>query len=226
MKKQLDIVVPQSWSAVNLENYLKLQKDLVAYGTDDEIAYVATLLYHLCGVEPGLIPKLPTNILTSIKTDLRGFMGDASYDLQRIIKVNGKEYGFEPNLSKMAYGAYLDITKYENITIDKNWNKIMSVLYRPVTSKTLNMYEIESYDSKKTQPELFDSVGMDVHFGTMFFFLRTLAELVNDTLSFSKEEEVPPAIKSILERNGEVIKQLFNFREMISPSSMISLAGH
>ena len=226
MKKQLDIVVPQSWSAVNLENYLKLQKDLVAYGTDDEIAYVATLLYHLCGVEPGLIPKLPTNILTSIKTDLRGFMGDANYDLQRIIKVNGKEYGFEPNLSKMAYGAYLDITKYENITIDKNWNKIMSVLYRPVTSKTLNMYEIESYDSKKTEPELFDSVGMDVHFGTMFFFLRTLAELVNDTLNFSKEEEVPPAIKSILERNGEVIKQLFNFREMISPSSMISLAGH
>ena len=226
MKKQLDITVPISWAAVNLENYLKLQKDLVAYGTDDEIAYVATLLYHLCGVEPGLIPKLPTNILTSIKTDLRGFMGDANYDLQRIIKVNGKEYGFEPNLSKMAYGAYLDITKYENITIDKNWNKIMSVLYRPVTSKTLNMYEIESYDSKKTQPELFDSVGMDVHFGTMFFFLRTLAELVNDTLSSSKEEEVPPAIKSILERNGEVIKQLFNFREMISPSSMISLAAH
>ena len=226
MKKQLDIVVPQSWSAVNLENYLKLQKDLVAYGTDDEIAYVATLLYHLCGVEPGLIPKLPTNILTSIKTDLRGFMGDASYDLQRIIKIDGKEYGFEPNLSKMAYGAYLDITKYENITIDKNWNKIMSVLYRPVTSKTLNMYEIESYDSKKSEPELFDKVGMDVHFGTMFFFLRTLAELVNDTLNFSKEEEVPPAIKSILERNGEVIKQLFNFREMISPSSMISLAGH
>ena len=226
MKKQLDIVVPQSWSAVTLENYLKLQKDLVAYGTDDEIAYVATLLYHLCGVEPGLIPKLPTNILTSIKTDLRGFMGDASYELQRIIKINGKEYGFEPNLSKMAYGAYLDITKYENITIDKNWNKIMSVLYRPVTSKTLNMYEIESYDSKKSEPELFDSVGMDVHFGTMFFFLRTLAELVNGTLNFSKEEEVPPAIKSILERNGAVIKQLFNFREMISPSSMISLAGH
>ena len=226
MKKLLDIVVPQSWSAVNLENYLKLQKDLVAYGTNDEIAYVATLLYHLCGVEPGLIPKLPTNILTSIKTDLRGFMGDASYDLQRIIKIDGKEYGFEPNLSKMAYGAYLDITKYENITIDKNWNKIMSVLYRPVTSKTLNMYEIESYDSKKSEPELFDKVGMDVHFGTMFFFLRTLAELVNDTLNFSKEEEVPPAIKSILERNGEVIKQLFNFREMISPSSMISLAGH
>jgi len=226
MKKQLDITVPISWAAVNLENYLKLQKDLVAYGTDDEIAYVATLLYHLCGVEPGLIPKLPTNILTSIKTDLRGFMGDANYELQRIIKIDGKEYGFEPNLSKMAYGAYLDITKYENITIDKNWNKIMSVLYRPVTSKTLGMYEIESYDSKKSQPELFDSVGMDVHFGTMFFFLRTLAELVNDTLSFSKEEEVPPAIRSILERNGAVIKQLFNFREMISPSSMISLAGH
>jgi hypothetical protein len=225
MKKQLEIVVPQNWSAVTLENYLKLQKDLVAYG-DDEVAYIATLLYHLCGVEPGFIPQLPTDVLNSIKTDLRGFMSDSEYPLQNIIKVDGKEYGFEPNLSTMSYGAYLDITKWENITIDKNWNKIMSVLYRPIKSKTLGMYEIEPYDSNKSEPTLFDKVGMDVHFGSLFFFLNTLTELVNSTLSSLKEAELPPHIKSTLEKNGEVIKQLYNFREMISPNSMIFLGGH
>ena len=225
MKKQLEIVVPQNWSAVTLESYLDLQKDLVAYG-DDEVAYVATLLYHLCGVEPGFIPQLPTSVLNNIKTDLRGFMSDSEYPLQNIIKVDGKEYGFEPNLSTMSYGAYLDITKWENITIDKNWNKIMSVLYRPIKSKTLGMYEIEPYDSKKSKPELFDKVGMDVHFGSLFFFLNTLTELVNSTLSSLKEAELPPHIKSTLEKNGEVIKQLYNFREMISPNSMIFLTGH
>lgn len=225
MKKQLEIVVPQNWSAVTLESYLDLQKDLVAYG-DDEVAYVATLLYHLCGVEPGFIPQLPTDVLNNIKTDLRGFMSDSEYPLQNIIKVNGKEYGFEPNLSTMSYGAYLDITKWENITIDKNWNKIMSVLYRPIKSKTLGMYEIEPYDSKKSEPALFDKVGMDVHFGSLFFFLNTLTELVNSTLSSLKEAELPPHIKSTLEKNGEVIKQLYNYREMISPNSMIFLTGH
>ncbi len=225
MKKQLEIVVPQNWSAVTLESYLDLQKDLVAYG-DDEVAYVATLLYHLCGVEPGFIPQLPTSVLNSIKTDLRGFMSDSEYPLQNIIKVDGKEYGFEPNLSTMSYGAYLDITKWENITIDKNWNKIMSVLYRPIKSKTLGMYEIEPYDSKKSKPELFDKVGMDVHFGSLFFFLNTLTELVNSTLNSLKEAELPPHIKSTLEKNGEVIKQLYNYREMISPNSMIFLTGH
>ncbi len=225
MKKEIDIIVPQNWSAVTLENYLKLQKDLVAYG-DDEVAYIATLLYHLCGVEPHMIPQLPTQVLNSIKTDLRGFMGDANYPLQSIITIDNKQYGFEPNLSTMAYGAYLDITKYENITIDKNWNKIMSILYRPVTKKVGKLYQIEDYDSKKTQPELFDKVGMDVHFGSLFFFLHTLTDLVNSTLNSLKEAEVPHHIKSTLEKNGEVIKQLYNYREMISPNSMILLGSH
>ena len=225
MRQEIEIKVPQDWSAVTLEQYLRLQKDLKVYGEDD-VAYIATLLYHLCGVKPTMIPQLPTDVLNSIKTDLRGFMGDANYELQRIIKVDGKKYGFEPNLSKMSYGAYLDITKWENITIDKNWNKIMSVLYRPVVSERAGFYTIEPYDSEKANPELFDSVGMDIHFGTLFFFLHTLTDLVNDTLNSLKEEELPLSIKSILGKNGELIKQLYNYREMISPSLMISLGNH
>ena len=224
MRQEIEIKVPQDWSAVTLEQYLRLQKDLKVYGEDD-VAYIATLLYHLCGVKPTMIPQLPTDVLNSIKTDLRGFMGDANYELQRIIRVDGKKYGFEPNLSKMSYGAYLDITKWENITIDKNWNKIMSVLYRPVVSERAGFYTIEPYDSENTNPELFDSVGMDIHFGTLFFFLHTLTDLVNDTLNSLKEEELPLSIKSILGKNGELIKQLYNYREMISPSLMISLGN-
>lgn len=222
MKKEIEIKVPTNWSAVTLSQYLKLQRDVEVYG-DDDVSYTATLLYHLCGVQPSMIPQLPNDVLNSIKTDLRGFMGDNNYPLQRIIKLDGKEYGFEPNLSTMSYGAYLDITKWENITIDKNWNKIMSILYRPIEKKTAGLYTIETYDSKKTKPELFDEVGMDVHFGALFFFLYTLTDLMTATLSSLKEEELPPNIKSTLEKNGEVIKQLYNYQEMISPSSILSL---
>lgn len=222
MKKEIEIKVPTDWSAVTLTQYLRLQKDLQAY-EDDDVAYVATLLYHLCGVKPTMIPQLPTDVLNSIKTDLRGFMGDNDYNIKNIIRIKGKEYGFEPNLSTMSYGSYLDITKFETITIDENWSKIMSVLYRPIKSKTSKLYTIEPYDSKLSQPEIFEEVGMDVHFGAMFFFLHTLTDLVNDTLNSLKGEELPPNIRLTLERNGEVIKQLFNYRKMISPSSLLSL---
>lgn len=225
MKKELEIKVPTNWSAVTLKQYLKLKRDLEAYG-DEEVAYTATLLYHLCGVTPELIPKLPMDTLQSIKKDLRGFMGDNDYPLQKIIKINGKEYGFEPNLSTMSYGAYVDITKWETITIDKNWNKIMSILYRPVTSKTMGLYEIEEYDSKKSVFEIFNSVTMDVHFGAMFFFLHTLTELVNDILSSLNQAELPPSQQATLVKNGELIKQLYNYQEMISPSSLLSLTNH
>jgi hypothetical protein len=223
--KDIEIKVPISWSAITLTQYLKLQKDLEVYG-DDEISHTATLLYHLCGVTPSIIPQLPTETLNSIKMDLRGFLGDNDYPLQKIIKIDGKEYGFEPNLSKMSYGAYLDITQWESITIDKNWNKIMSVLYRPIKKKVGLLYTIQPYDSDKAVYEIFDEVGMDVHFGAMFFFLHTLGELVNDTLNSLREAELPPDIKSTLEKNGELIKQLFNYQEMISPSSLLSLTNH
>ena len=224
MKKELEIKVPTNWSAVTLKQYLKLKRDLEAYG-DEEVAYTATLLYHLCGVTPELIPKLPMDTLQAIKKDLRGFMGDNDYPLQKIIKINGKEYGFEPNLSTMSYGAYVDITKWETITIDKNWNKIMSILYRPVTSKTMGLYEIEEYDSKKSVFDIFDSVGMDVHFGAMFFFLHTLTELVNDILSSLNQAELPPSQQATLVKNGELIKQLYNYQEMISPNSLLFLTS-
>ena len=55
MKKEVKINVPTSWKSVTLRQYLKLQKDLVAYG-DDDVSYTATLLYHLCGVKPHWIP--------------------------------------------------------------------------------------------------------------------------------------------------------------------------
>ena len=225
MKKEIQINVPTDWSAVTLEQYLLIQKDLEVYGKEEN-GKTAVLLHHLCNVEPSLIPKLPSDILFKIKEDLAGFMGQTDFNLQRIITINGKEYGFEPNLSKMEYGAYLDITRFETINIDKNWNKIMSILYRPISSKRNKFYEIVGYDSDKTNPELFDNVSMDIHFGAYFFFLHTLTDLTNDILNSLNQVELPPNIRQTLEKNGEVIKQLFNYRTMTSPNSLLYLRNH
>ena len=106
----------------------------------------------------------------------------------------------------MSYGAYAVITQYEQITIDKNWAKIMSILYRPVTKKLMGTYEIETY-SGKIDSDKFMNTTMDVNFGTLFFFINLLKGLQKSILKSLKEEELPLPIKSILERSGRLILQ-------------------
>jgi hypothetical protein len=207
MKKEIKIVVPTDWSAITLKTYLALQRDLKVYG-EDENGYVACLMHHLCGFNAGYINQLDTETFVNIKNDLTSFMTDTKLPLQKFITIDGVKYGLEPNIGKMAYGAYLDITQYDTFTIDENWSKIMSILYRPVTKERAGLYEIEDYKGN-IDGDKFLSVTMDVHHGALFFFVRLLMGLPSVILkSLMATENLPHNIKSILEKSGEITPQL------------------
>ena len=209
MKQEIKITVPTNWSAVTLQTYLDLQRDLKTYGETEE-GYVACLFHHLAGFPVEYIKSLDIDTFTSIKNDLVGFMGNVELPLQKIIHIDGVEYGFEPNLSKMVYGAYLDIVNYDTFQIDDNWSKVMSILYRPVTKRMGDLYNIADYDGNIDSVK-FLNVGMDVHWGALFFFVRILTELLNDTLnSLMDQVEIPHNIKSILAENGKTTPLSFN----------------
>jgi len=214
MRKTLTIEIPTSWADVTLEKYLALQSDLENY-KDDEEAQTALMLYHLCGLDAAYIKSLSTESYHKIKDKLNGFISPEGIDLTTFITIDGVEYGFEPNLSKIAYGAYADISQYDTIAIDKNWAKTMSILYRPVQRKQYGKYEIAPYDGILDE-ESFLKVTMDVHFGAWFFFVRLQMDLLKDTLNSLKEMELPHNIKSILEKSGEVIQQSLSLPTAIS----------
>lgn len=219
MGKEIKIVTPTNWSAISLKKWLNLQKDLQTYG-DEETSYVACLLHHLCDVKPQWIPQLETETLLNIKTDLFLFMGNNDLPLQRFITIDGVEYGFEPNLSKMKYGAYLDVIKWDTISIDENWHKLMAILYRPVKKKSMGFYDIQPYKGLKNEDKFLE-VGMDVHWGALFFFVHILTDLQNDIQNYLMEsQEVLPSIKLILQKSGEIIKQSSNLLEEISEPLM------
>lgn len=201
MKQKLTITVPKDYSAITLKQYLEFRDELENYKDDPE-AIETILLHYICGVPAEYVSKIDSETFGKIRADLSSFMNNTDYPLQRFVTLDGVEYGFEPNLSKMSYGAYLDIAKYDTITIDKNWGKIMDILYRPVTNKTGALYEIKSYDGDINE-DRWMSVGMDVHFGTLFFFSDLLKDLVSSTQKSLKEVEgISHNIKSILEKSG------------------------
>ena len=206
MKKQIEIVVPKDWSAITLRKYIELTNDLKLYEGDDE-AQTAALFYHLCKLEPNVLPKLDAETYLNIKDDLYSFINHNQLDLKKEITLNGVQYGFYPNLSKIEYGAYVDISKYNEMGLDSKWAEVMSILYRPITKRIGGLYEVKAYDGN-IDKELWLDVTMDVHFGAWFFFINLSKELLKGILNSTKEMGLPPNIKSILERSGEVIQQL------------------
>jgi hypothetical protein len=212
MKQKLTIEVPNDYSAITLTKFLQMQKDLKMY-EDDEEAKLATLFYHLCGVEPGVMQKIDTATFTQIKEQLISFVAQEKFDLIPFVNVNGVKYGFEPNLSEIAYGAYVDISKYDELNINENWEKIMAILYRPVTKEIGKLYELAPYTGKEPT-EHWNDVNMDVHFGALFFFINLSKVLLKNTLkSLIQKEEIPANIKSILEKSGELINRLSHSQE-------------
>ena len=214
MKQEIKIEVPTKWSAVSLKKYLDLRKDLDTYAGEEE-AITACLFHHLCKFPLEYIQQLNIDTYIAIKGDLINFFNKIDMPLQKFITIDGVEYGFEPDLSRMAYGAYVDISKYETFEINDKWAEIMSILYRPLIKTTGKLYDIKAYDGN-IDGEKFMNVSMDIHFGTLFFLKTLLKDLLKDTQkSLTGLTGLPQNIKSVLERNGNLTQALSNSHKTI-----------
>jgi len=215
MKRQVEITVPKDWSAVTLKQYLELKKDMDAYAGEPE-AILACMFHHLAKFPVEYIQSLDMNTYTNIVRDMTSFLANVELPLKKFIHIDGVEYGFEPNLSQMSYGAYVDISKYEEMQINEKWAEIMSILYRPVVKKVGKLYDIEPY-SAKIDGNPFMDITMDVHFGAIFFFKTLLKDLLSSIQkSLMQETEMLPSMREILEKNGKAIQAWSNLQTEIS----------
>ncbi len=208
MKKEIEISIPQGYDDITLKKYLKLQTELKNYEGEED-AQTTLLVTYLCDIDAAVLSGLGKNDYNTISSELGNWLGNTEFELQRFLTIDGVDYGFEPNLSNIAYGAYADLTQYGTLTIDENWAKIMSILYRPITKRVRDTYEIQKYNGEINGDKFLD-VTMDIHFGTLFFFVHLSTDLLKSILNSTKEEEFPHNIKSILERSGELIQQSWN----------------
>lgn len=218
MKQEVKLVVPTDWSAITLKQYLDMRKDMESY-KDNEEAVFACILHHLCGFPVQYIQQMDIDTYINVKKDVSKFLGTTELPLKRFITIDGVEWGFEPDLSKMAYGAYVDISKYESVGIDDKWAEIMSILYRPVTQKLGALYDIKKYDGN-VDGNKFLNVTMDIHLGALFFLIGLQKDLLRSTLkSLTGElmgEALPLKLRQILQENGKDTQLSFNLPTEIS----------
>jgi hypothetical protein len=160
-------------------------------------------------LDPDVLNSISSTTYNVLKHELAKFMNITEMELQRKIFVNDIEYGFEPNLSQISYGAYADISKYDTIQIDDNWAKIMSIIYRPIDKTNKDTYSIKAYEGK-IDNDLFLDVTMDIHFGALFFFVHLSTDLLVYTLNSTMATEVAQLYNTTSLKNGNPTQQLLN----------------
>ena len=128
---------------------------------------------------------------------------------QKTFILDGKEYGFIPNLEQIKSGEYIDLTN----NLGKDILASMSVMYRPITRKFKDVYDIEKYKGTDNK-EIFKNAPISVYLGAQVFFWNLTNDLLKLMPQFLEAELTEEQIAD-LEKNGVGLSQLKELAESI-----------
>jgi len=205
------VVIPTDLKEIKLSQYLRYLK-VLKDNQDDETFVCIQMVAIFCNLSVADVMKIPVNDFAEIVENLAKVL-DQKPQLVKTFKMDGVEYGFIPNLDKMTLGEHATMDSL--LGSDENLSLLMSVMYRPITKKSLPFYQIEEYDGDETKAELFNDVRMDVVTGSILFFWTLSKELLNNILSHleSKAMREEKSLEEVLESAGVGFKPLLDFQE-------------
>ena len=130
------------WKDVTLEKWLKLidfHKGTKSKEAEETIA-------ALSNIPKDLIKQLELKDVAVIMGKLSELQAKQDSSLKKIIEVNGKRYGFHPDLDSITLGEYADLETMIKNDIEKNMPEVCAILYRPIVEENNDVYTIEAYD--------------------------------------------------------------------------------
>jgi hypothetical protein len=193
-----EIVIPTSLSEIPLKSYQEFMK-VVEKSNDDEFIGQKTIEIF-CGLKMKDVVKVKWSDVKSLTLHLNEIF-KAKPKFQATFKIKDMEFGFIPNLEDMSFGEYIDLES--NISSVETFHKAMAVMYRPITKKVKDRYEIFEYKGTDEFSDVMKYASLDVVLGATVFFSTLGSDLVQHTLtSLEKEIKKNPRIMTLAkERN-------------------------
>lgn len=129
----------------------------------------------------------------------------------------GIEYGIEKDWSKLTWGAWVDFEILSSDDIEQNIHHILSILYRPITTKTTDNYQIEDYNptdviNRKT---IFLDLPVEYWFSAANFFFH-IVKLYTIDSSRSLESQIKK-----MTRIQKIVRKLPTFLQKRLPVDSI-----
>ena len=198
--------VPQNLSEITIEKYIKAIN--IIENEDVELVVMLRLLNLFSGKS---LEQLVEYTLTELDKNYQHIAKvlNEKPTFQKTFFLDGKEYGFIPNLEQMKSGEYIDLTN----NLGKDILASMAVMYRPITRKFKDVYDIEKYNGTDNK-EIFKNAPISVYLGAQVFFWN----LTNDLLKLIPqylEKELTAEQLADLEKNGVGLSQLKELVENI-----------
>lgn len=176
-KKSYNVI--DKWSDVTLEKWAKL----IAIKGYSKIKEAKETILALSDIPEKVLNKLEVYHIAAILQGLSSMQKEETTCLRETIEIEGVEYGFHPDLEQMTLGEFVDLETYIQ-DIQNNMPEIMAILFRPVTDKSVNYYNIEAYDGKiKKRAEIMKNIPAEKVQDALVFFYNFGSILLTILLS-------------------------------------------
>lgn len=180
--QSVKITIPENLGDIKLGKY----KEFIINADEENGDQLA--LYYFCGLDGDMQEGMKKKDLDEIRNQLGEVLSEKPA-LTKSFQYNGKEYGFHPKLEDISLGEYIDLDTYLKEPY-KDAEKILGVLYRPITKKMFGRHDIENYDPDKHNGLGFQDLGADIFMGCLLFFYRIVTDLqITFLKSLEKEKK-------------------------------------
>ena len=176
---KIELTIPTTLNDIKLVQY---QKFLSIAKDNEESEFLQQKMVQLfCGIDLKDVAQIRYKDVAEITANINNLFTKDNQFIQRF-KMGGVEFGFIPNLDEMSTGEYMDLDTY--ITDWDTMHNAMAVLYRPITNKLGNKYQIEEYKGSVTYADVMRHAPLDVVLGAMVFFYTLGNDLLKSTVNY------------------------------------------
>tara|TARA_R100000655_G_scaffold108751_1_gene161372 strand:- start:1609 stop:2265 length:657 start_codon:yes stop_codon:yes gene_type:complete len=204
---KVEITYPDNLNEISLGQYQRYLR--VTENIDGEFLYQRTVEV-LCNIPFERVTYLKRKDVKFIAEHLHNLI-NSEVEFKHRFKIKNQEFGFIPNLEEISTGEYADLTAY--LGKPEEMHKAMAVLFRPITKKVKDKYEICEYKGTKEFSDLMQYMPLGIALGSLVFFLN-LANDLKDAIQHSIRQE---AIQIISERFPALAKN-GGFTKISTPS--------
>lgn len=193
----VEIIIPEGLNEITLDQYQRF----VSLKSEDEMFIAQKAIEIFCNVPLIIVNNMPYREVARISKRIFGYF-EKKHSLKRKTRINGKEFGFIPNLEDITFGEYVDL---DGTVADwETMHNAMAVLYRPITEEKKELYRIEEYESSHKYKDTMKQVTMDVVFGALVFFWTLGTELsIAMVDSLEKEQQKDTVAEPTSHESGD-----------------------
>ena len=194
---KIELTVPTRLNEIPLINYQKFYASQQASNDDEFI--MQKMVQCFCGIELKDVAKIRMTDVVDIVTNLTKTLEEKP-KFEPTFKIDNIEFGFVPNLENISFGEYVDAEAYwDNV---EDWHKGMAVLFRPISEKKGDKYQIYEYKGSSEFSDAMKYAPMSVVISTRLFFWTIGIDFLTATLDFlAKEMETKEMVTLAKELN-------------------------